>query len=63
LLNNIDLDIKAGQTVALVGSTGSGKTTIIQLNTLSPAVIAVCSGLLMLIKLLAGLTSMPIAVK
>ncbi|CAC9468569.1 Lipid A export ATP-binding/permease protein MsbA [uncultured Gammaproteobacteria bacterium] len=31
VLNNIDLDIKAGQTVALVGSTGSGKTTIIQL--------------------------------
>jgi subfamily B ATP-binding cassette protein MsbA len=31
VLNNIDLDIKAGQTIALVGSTGSGKTTIIQL--------------------------------
>lgn len=31
VLNNIDLDIKAGDTVALVGSTGSGKTTIIQL--------------------------------
>ncbi|CAB5498316.1 Lipid A export permease/ATP-binding protein MsbA [uncultured Gammaproteobacteria bacterium] len=31
VLNNIDLDIKAGETVALVGSTGSGKTTIIQL--------------------------------
>jgi subfamily B ATP-binding cassette protein MsbA len=33
LLNNIDLDIKAGDTVAIVGSTGSGKTTIIQLLT------------------------------
>ncbi len=31
VLNNINLDIKAGDTVALVGSTGSGKTTIIQL--------------------------------
>ncbi|WXT99399.1 MAG: Lipid A export ATP-binding/permease protein MsbA [Catillopecten margaritatus gill symbiont] len=31
VLNNIDLDIKAGETVALVGATGSGKTTIIQL--------------------------------
>ncbi|KAA0456454.1 MAG: lipid A export permease/ATP-binding protein MsbA [Candidatus Thioglobus sp.] len=31
VLHNIDLDIKAGETVALVGSTGSGKTTIIQL--------------------------------
>lgn len=31
VLNSIDLDIKAGETVALVGSTGSGKTTIIQL--------------------------------
>ncbi|VVM28298.1 Lipid A export ATP-binding/permease protein MsbA [uncultured Gammaproteobacteria bacterium] len=31
VINNIDLDIKAGQTIALVGSTGSGKTTIIQL--------------------------------
>ena len=31
VLNNIDLDIKAGDTVAVVGSTGSGKTTIIQL--------------------------------
>ncbi|CAC9561582.1 Lipid A export permease/ATP-binding protein MsbA [uncultured Gammaproteobacteria bacterium] len=33
VLNNIDLDIKAGDTVAIVGSTGSGKTTIIQLLT------------------------------
>lgn len=31
VVSNIDLDIKAGETVALVGSTGSGKTTIIQL--------------------------------
>ena len=31
VLNNINLDIKSGETVALVGSTGSGKTTIIQL--------------------------------
>ncbi|AYQ56433.1 Lipid A export ATP-binding/permease protein MsbA [Bathymodiolus thermophilus thioautotrophic gill symbiont] len=31
VLNNINLDIKAGDTVAIVGSTGSGKTTIIQL--------------------------------
>ena len=31
VLNNISLDIKSGETVALVGSTGSGKTTIIQL--------------------------------
>ncbi|SFV76613.1 Lipid A export ATP-binding/permease protein MsbA [hydrothermal vent metagenome] len=30
-LNNINLDIKSGETIALVGSTGSGKTTIIQL--------------------------------
>ncbi len=30
-LDNIDLCIKAGETVALVGSTGSGKTTVIQL--------------------------------
>lgn len=33
ILNNINLDIKSGETVALVGSTGSGKTTIIQLIT------------------------------
>jgi len=31
VLYNIDLDIKSGETVALVGTTGSGKTTIIQL--------------------------------
>ena len=31
VLKNINLDIKSGETVALVGSTGSGKTTIIQL--------------------------------
>ncbi|MDC9714337.1 MAG: lipid A export permease/ATP-binding protein MsbA [Gammaproteobacteria bacterium] len=31
VLNNINLDIKAGESVAIVGSTGSGKTTIIQL--------------------------------
>ena len=31
VLTNIDFEIKAGETVALVGSTGSGKTTIIQL--------------------------------
>ncbi|SMM98164.1 Lipid A export ATP-binding/permease protein MsbA [uncultured Candidatus Thioglobus sp.] len=31
VLNNIDLTIQPGETVALVGSTGSGKTTIIQL--------------------------------
>ena len=31
VLNNINLNIKPGETVALVGSTGSGKTTIIQL--------------------------------
>jgi len=31
VLNNINLEIKAGETVALVGPTGSGKTTIIQL--------------------------------
>ena len=33
VLNNINLDIKSGETIALVGSTGSGKTTIIQLLT------------------------------
>jgi subfamily B ATP-binding cassette protein MsbA len=31
VLNNINLDIKSGESIALVGSTGSGKTTIIQL--------------------------------
>ncbi len=31
VINNINLDIKPGETIALVGSTGSGKTTIIQL--------------------------------
>ncbi len=31
VLNDINLEIKPGETVALVGSTGSGKTTIIQL--------------------------------
>ncbi|WP_280769047.1 ABC transporter ATP-binding protein [Salipaludibacillus daqingensis] len=30
-LNQIDLEMKAGQTVALVGHTGSGKTTIVNL--------------------------------
>ncbi len=30
-LKNINLEINAGETIALVGSTGSGKTTIIQL--------------------------------
>ncbi|MDC9726626.1 MAG: lipid A export permease/ATP-binding protein MsbA [Candidatus Thioglobus sp.] len=33
VLNNINLDIRSGETIALVGSTGSGKTTIIQLIT------------------------------
>lgn len=31
VLHNIDLTIRAGETVALVGSTGSGKTTLISL--------------------------------
>ncbi|WPE17028.1 lipid A export permease/ATP-binding protein MsbA [Candidatus Thioglobus autotrophicus] len=33
VLNKISLDITPGETIALVGSTGSGKTTIIQLIT------------------------------
>ena len=33
VLNKINLDIAPGETIALVGSTGSGKTTIIQLIT------------------------------
>ncbi|MDP4171715.1 MAG: ABC transporter ATP-binding protein [Bacillota bacterium] len=32
-LNNVSLEMKAGQTVALVGHTGSGKTTIVNLVT------------------------------
>jgi len=31
ILNNFDLDIKAGETIALVGETGSGKSTIANL--------------------------------
>ncbi len=31
VLDKIDLDVKAGQTVALVGETGAGKTTIVKL--------------------------------
>jgi len=31
VLNNISLDVHAGQTVALVGRSGSGKTTLVQL--------------------------------
>jgi ABC-type multidrug transport system fused ATPase/permease subunit len=31
VLRNIDLDVEAGQTVALVGPTGSGKTTLVML--------------------------------
>jgi ATP-binding cassette subfamily B protein/subfamily B ATP-binding cassette protein MsbA len=31
VLENIDLDVRAGETVALVGQTGAGKTTIVKL--------------------------------
>ena len=31
VLNNFDLEIKAGETIAIVGETGSGKTTIVNL--------------------------------
>ena len=31
ILNNIDLDIKKGENVGLIGSTGSGKTTLVNL--------------------------------
>ena len=31
ILNGIDLEIKKGQTVALVGPSGCGKSTVIQL--------------------------------
>jgi ATP-binding cassette subfamily B protein/subfamily B ATP-binding cassette protein MsbA len=33
VLNGVDLDIRAGETVALVGETGAGKTTIVKLLT------------------------------
>jgi ATP-binding cassette, subfamily B, multidrug efflux pump len=33
VLNGIDLDVRAGETVALVGETGAGKTTIVKLLT------------------------------
>ena len=31
VLNNLSLEVKVGQTVALVGSSGCGKSTVIQL--------------------------------
>lgn len=31
VLNNVSFDVKAGQTIALVGSTGAGKTTVVNL--------------------------------
>ena len=31
VLNNVSFDVKSGQTIALVGSTGAGKTTIVNL--------------------------------
>ena len=31
VLNGLDLEVKAGQTVALVGPSGCGKSTVIQL--------------------------------
>ena len=33
ILNNISFNVKAGETVALVGETGAGKTTIVNLLT------------------------------
>ena len=33
VLNNLNLDVKAGQKIAIVGATGSGKTTIVNLLT------------------------------
>ena len=31
VLNGLDLEVKVGQTVALVGSSGCGKSTVVQL--------------------------------